>query len=840
MFPLEAYDCASPTNIRDLQFRRAEHCDEHDPVQHSRKAKFTVVHEETIQKTAAVACKVELTRQLFYCGTYDHITEYVGPTGESGHGMSVKVSADLCAYMAEFGTVSHHQLFGFDTERTNNFTIHLNAPGKTTHKYFDLGSVYMYYGHMHCEGDSATLPRSGMNIDSGVGYNELTITIMKDEEIRYDRSVPPTADPQQAASNPAMTTRQTGLALPMGCSYESGSCEVEGYTIKWKPNTKWCPMARGLTFKGVLMHNRENKTVVASTDGSLVRFVLGNPTPKCGQLVYQTNYPEVYLSEGPFETNREVNSLEVFTYTFVANRDDRLYHDLRRYMAQEFQAILKQECLQRYRQQHALAYMAGAQPSLIPWTFSNGTFATVSGETVYYYDCQRTTVYPLLQAQDVCHEDLAVYVPTNKTAGRTMYLERLTRRLSDTKIEKPCEEVFAAKWQSTTGQWFTSQGKVMITSAPGKKAPLKPHWDVEDRIPDQDYSKGGIYSRSQMMRMQRLLAFDRIRQSLSHKMTMQYQPDRTEGGHLKPTNVFPNTADWADIASWGLFGDFWRSVMFWSNLLTGLTTFYFCCKGVSWTLSTLYSFRVLRPFLGGARSVFWALVPDVCANAKYRAWMHEMQEERNKHARAGHEANGDLEGGLEVVEEQPVPRMQPMAVEYIVERATRPPVPPKKKDKKSPKPPKKTKTGSTNTHTRFEMVEYPSDVEVEGGGPLPKTERQWEEERKAAERRKRMREEGRFEFTSRPTAPPPPRFNPDPQVVQQFREHAARVAQTARLNQSAPNTPATRMKVTESTATLPPGLAPTDQHPLSPPSAAEYDHPRRGVPYPDLGDLPLP
>ena len=61
LFPLKAYDCSSPHNIRDVQFKGAEECDKYRSVEKVRKSTFTILHEETTQITPAYACTVELT-----------------------------------------------------------------------------------------------------------------------------------------------------------------------------------------------------------------------------------------------------------------------------------------------------------------------------------------------------------------------------------------------------------------------------------------------------------------------------------------------------------------------------------------------------------------------------------------------------------------------------------------------------------------------------------------------------------------------------------------------------------------------------------------------------------
>ena len=199
-----------------------------------------------------------------------------------------------------------------------------------------------------------------------------------------------------------------------------------------------------------------------------------------------------------------------------------------------------------------------------------------------------------------------------------MYLEKLTHRLTDLMLETPCNDIFIPKYKTIDDKWIAIKNGAMLTLAPGEHPPIQPHWNSYEKIPTRDYSQGGVYTRQQLINMQKAITFGRYQTAIAHKMTMQYRPGDNKNGPLSPTALFPNSDDWLEITSGGIFGTFWGLFTWWASVLTYATTCYFTFKFVTWLIGICYSVKLLQPLYGFCNSIFWSLVPTVFMAAQHR------------------------------------------------------------------------------------------------------------------------------------------------------------------------------------------------------------------------------
>ena len=607
---LKAFDCSQPTNIRDKTFEIPQRCLQTEPIVNVQNKTYTIMHKETFRKLEGYYCEILMTQTMAYCGTYDHMTLMLGPG--TFHNKPMTLNEKQCRTMIDDGKISYQQLVETGSKDPNSeLILHIDkAPGINRYSYFNFGNVYIANSHVHCDGAKLYVNGVRKYVDSAVSHTELVITIQKDTFTIDTESTPK-----------RMISAETNVELGSACSAESGFCFTNGKAYVWNYTAIWCPLATGKTFQGIHITDRGNNSAILSTDGNLLKFVIEESDVFCDQVVLTTNYPDIYLIESAtFPTDRALDSMNTYLFTFIANRDSRMWHDVTEYVAKEFQEILQNDCFTRYSFKHTFSFLAGHQPSIVPWVFNNGTFATVAGETLYYYDCAPVLVYPVEREIQTCHEDLEVFVPHHNDSqkGDIKYLERLTHRLSDIIIEIPCDDVFLPKYQTTSGKWITMRNGAMLTVAPGTQPAVQPKWNAYHNIPIKDYAQGGVYTRQQLINMQKAITFGRSQSALSHKFTLQYTPGNTGDGHLSPTEIFPNSQDWVAITSGGIFGAFWSLFNWWAGILTYGTTVYFTYKFITWLISLCYSIKILKPLYGFVQSCFWSMVPNVFIAAQHR------------------------------------------------------------------------------------------------------------------------------------------------------------------------------------------------------------------------------
>ena len=108
-------------------------------------------------------------------------------------------------------------------------------------------------------------------------------------------------------------------------------------------------MAYTRTSSGITVQDREGREVFMSTDGSLIRLVLGVTVSSCEEIVRKTNYHHIYLYTGRSAKSRQrlIDPADVNMVTYIKNRDDYLYNHLLNQIEKEMNRVLRYSCQQR-------------------------------------------------------------------------------------------------------------------------------------------------------------------------------------------------------------------------------------------------------------------------------------------------------------------------------------------------------------------------------------------------------------------------------------------------------------------------------------------------------------
>ena len=604
--PITAFDCDRPLHIRDVDYEIPQECEPKNQVQVGQPTKFSVGHLEEFKRVPAHVCTVTYTQTVSYCGTADHST----PVLKADHTFadrSFTIIGATCSMLVRTGRTLYGdfmRLQGDDVVDVNT-AYPLMIPGTTTINVRVVGETQVLNGHVHCVGHkwTNTLEPGGELVDNAIVYRTWRVRIEEDE-LRIPISDGP------------LILNEKLLQLPEPCLPLSGSCLMIDSVAVWDREDvmEWCPIAKGIEFEGVAAKDSNNNTVVMSTDGQLVRFVLGSQRPYCGSLLFSTNYENVFLTKGSLDEkmNRPLHPSEVDLHSFIVNRDDRLYSDLTGHVTAEFNALLAHDCATRHKNQRIFSWLSGVDSGLVPWRYRNGTFALARGESLYLFECPPVTVYPTIpEDPSTCYQDLPVYVPGN-ISGAYKYLERHSHQLTDVGVQIPCDSKFLPKYKDDNGIWFTATGtQIVATAAPGEQPPITPAWDSEDHLKPVDWSTGGIYSGAQVKSLQKYLDFGRARKALQNRLAMQHDPSQEGPGYITPMSVFPRPRGWALIANGGILGGFFRFLRSWSEFTSFILSFWVSFKIMTFTLSLTYKIKLLRPIYGFFTGLFWALVPDI-------------------------------------------------------------------------------------------------------------------------------------------------------------------------------------------------------------------------------------
>ena len=84
----------------------------------------------------------------------------------------------------------------------------------------------------------------------------------------------------------------------LSCGVYAEQCETPRATYLWKPaEEEFCPLAFSKIVSGALTTAEDDRQVFMSNDGSLVRLVLMYEVAHCGNMVWATNYDNLFLAE---------------------------------------------------------------------------------------------------------------------------------------------------------------------------------------------------------------------------------------------------------------------------------------------------------------------------------------------------------------------------------------------------------------------------------------------------------------------------------------------------------------------------------------------------------------
>ena len=611
-FQLLAYDCAEPTNVRDWTFEVPGSCREPKANITAKEESFQILVEEDFQRIPVWSCSLVTGQQSSYCGDHDHVTIHDRGPWTFEHKVEV-VSKKSCWQMIKEKKVHYANTLRREGDTRIGATEKwdVNVPGKT---YLDLqvvGSTSLDDSHhLDCVGDTWSNPYlTGYTKTFGraIVRRNFAIEIKKEElQIPSDHT------------QPLIWNKAT---LPPECHKSQGFCEVDGLVLVWEvPSSDYCTLARGKSFTGLRVTDEEAQ-VVMSNDGNLVRLVLSPMEIKCQTPVFGTNHEGIFIfirpgtdshKNTPVKINRSLHPAETEIFTFVANRDQRLFKDMTKYVTSEFRAVLENDCLHRHRAERVYSWMASIDTKLVAWLAANGTFADITGEAIVYYDCQPVQVYPAYpEDTKTCYEDLEVYVPGSKEGeGVYMFAERLTRKLTAVGVESECVgSQFIPKYKSLNNGWFTVNQNIIPTTAPQGRTPIEPAWDPKDRVPTTDYSRGGVFSKSDLKKLQHYMQFGQLKKAISNRLVLQFDRTAASAGYISPTSLFPDTDSWQSIADGSILGGFFTFVAKWTEFTSFVLSIWCTYKMFVWAVTFMYRVKVLRPLYGLLHGCFWALVP---------------------------------------------------------------------------------------------------------------------------------------------------------------------------------------------------------------------------------------
>ena len=569
-----------------------DECQVHRPIRSTKNATIQVIQREEGIDVQGLICTLVDTKRTVQCGTFDHTTPY---RPKDYTMLPLPLDSNACKRL----------LAGTYTDPSGGSIPRLAPNAVHVHRWSESGRTWINNGEVECEGDTYTSP-DGSSFTTDMVIDHEWHLLVRNATFRYKEG------------KLASLTDNTRLE---DCSYEEGSCSTATASYSWEYKPKWCPFAETRTVSGLIATDNSGNEVFISNDGSLIRLVLFEDVYACDRRIRRTNYENIFVNQDqlnrPFE--RHVAANEVSIVTYVNNRDEFLVHHMLHRIDEEFNAVFYNGCKERQRFARMNFFLQHKNPGLTTYFLGNGTFATSSGEVLYYYTCQEVKVYPV--HSDRCFDALPVTTDTPAPIPRdqwdstpdlvdsapTLFLEPLTHRLTHTASKIPCTSSMQPLYMTAKRQWIamTETGRIRDANPP---TTADGYADARRVLGNIDWSKGGLYQARDLKEMEDLIEMPRLRNALSYTLGRQaiYHNGQST---LRPEELFPNMnpVDWIYKA----YGKVVWFFTLWGNIAAIALSIYCLYHLILKLLESCYGGRILHAHHGITGYLLYACCPTM-------------------------------------------------------------------------------------------------------------------------------------------------------------------------------------------------------------------------------------
>ena len=677
---VEVYDCSRPQNIEAVIPKKADDCRAKRNTLGSRNVSYVILQPAEFQRITVKSCRVSVSQFVFYCGAYDHATFM--PQFSYLHRPKLIPQKECERYwdLLEKG----EQLVVVSETSKDRQLLTLVRNGVLRYTNQVVGKSWTVPGYdAKCQGGKFT---DGMGKEyTDVVASEYVELEMLERQATIDDKGVLTLELEERVLKGSMATG--------GCVASTGLCEsLEMGTFLWKPapdDGEVCPFYRS---RPEVIHGREVTTtneqgattrVFVSTDGSMIRLILGKERIRCESQVIETDYAKVFVSADLDNEyfSRNLHSSEVSVTTYLNQQDGYIFGALGEHLNVAVNAALKASCEREVeRQQLQFAEMAAADKARMDGetaSIGNGRFATAAGEVWYTYECRKLVAQAM--DKDECYSSLpvrlvgddearymaqrgdlppagvekllmldffkqnnlshwqALRATYNSTNSIQFFAEPSARRLTTMGIIRPCTDGFTAKYRNRNGNWIQAAPKIVLATPPRELVnPTLAEVDIP-ALPDLRMESGGIYNSRLVLEHERLLTNGRRGHDIVNRMSHRAFDYRHEWDSSPASAPASSLLDGLPGAlGLGWVTTMWEWLSYWSQATSVAMSLYLAFRILGWLASLLFRVAAARGDLqlpdvaelvgGGAAD--GAAADAAAAAAARREWEQELQRAR--------------------------------------------------------------------------------------------------------------------------------------------------------------------------------------------------------------------
>ncbi len=590
-----ALDCSEPANVTSVTVLQALSCRLPEVKIEETPATFRVLQQASSTRFPLYFCSARRYRQMYLCNWETGHTTMLG--SEWVFDQEFQISIKECREI-------------WEDQKWDNQRVKLNA---TTHLLVGRhGWEYMDPDDVHCYGEWGQYLRM-QNTESAKSQSLTGVSnsMVKDHINIKTGTVQGTA----TASGDVMDwTRQIRLPCPLSAE----ACSIQDHGVYlWKnpPAEERCPLysTRKEPVKGMIIADPSGLETFVSNDGSMVRLEKKVAQPRCGGLVYRTDFDHLFLTYeiGHPSFSRPLHESEVSVATYSAASNSFIYADIYNAIAVSSVAIRHQECQRDLAKRGAeYARKAAEQGAVIDGqtAFLGGRhFVSAIGEAWASYYCRPIKVHA--RKTDSCYDALPVtltphdrhrfllarregstaarkdprsHPPQEGTPGGTnrhpdydqdqqetevgteFFIEPHSHRLTTVAHKRSCTYPLFPLYVNALGRWVSMDGGDFRAAAqPFVMEEMS--WKPEPYITPQDYDfqDAGVYDGNTIRKMDLYSQAPRAGQGLAANLASREVASDLADQTIRSETIFPDLNSFKEVFSHPaieFFSWFWRIV----------------------------------------------------------------------------------------------------------------------------------------------------------------------------------------------------------------------------------------------------------------------------------------
>ena len=365
-----AYDCSEPANLTAMSLLDKMDVSECDNIKLQRRQKKTkkylLLQKVQRVKTVVKWCRARTYRIAYNCqGTYSDRTAMMPREWRFDEPWSLKLEECQSMHQLQNGTrklfynAFHSESYGTDN---NEVPVEMNATNRLVLNR--AGYTWHSGGEAKCWGAEMGTEHFRYLQNDARGDEIMYNAMIMDHVIMdlYEKEAVINTDP--VTQNRSLFIPDLGLELH--CPYEQGNCTTQTQgTFMWEVKKKddFCPYFKTKEVSGIQLSARDSigddqaeeedgdearsgDTFIA-TNGTMLRVRrIGKPISVCGGVVFETSYPDIYLSEEfshkPFQRQIPPSEANPFLHSIMG--DHYIYERIQDNLERSLLSLQRKQC----------------------------------------------------------------------------------------------------------------------------------------------------------------------------------------------------------------------------------------------------------------------------------------------------------------------------------------------------------------------------------------------------------------------------------------------------------------------------------------------------------------